>query len=69
MKVNSVIVDDDAFARMDLKKLLQEHFSDDIEVMADFDDPENAIKFIHDNNVKLVFLDIQMPGMNGFEML
>ncbi len=69
MKIKSVIVDDDAFARGELKELLVNQFSEDIELMSDFENPQLAINYIQSHAPQLIFLDIQMPLMTGFEML
>lgn len=42
---------------------------DNIELLISFHDPEKAISFLKQNPVDLVFLDIEMPKMSGFEML
>jgi len=69
MKISSVLIDDDGFARQELRVLLETNFGNDIHVLADFDNPVDAIRFINGHHPQLLFLDIQMPGMNGFEML
>jgi two-component system, LytTR family, response regulator len=69
MKIRSVIVDDDAFVRVELKGVIDEFLSTDVEIIADFDQPQTALPFITREKPDLLFLDIQMPGMNGFEML
>jgi len=42
---------------------------DNIEVLHLFTDPEEAFVFLQSNDVDIVFLDIEMPHMNGFELL
>lgn len=69
MSLKAVIVDDDDFVRQELKADLSQYFREEIEVLMDFADPELAIPFIKSQHPDLIFLDIQMPGMNGFEML
>jgi two-component system LytT family response regulator len=69
MKIECIIVDDDAFAREDLKRLLFSQFSDMVDLVAEFSMPEEAVDYIKRASPQLVFLDVQMPGMNGFEML
>ena len=37
-------------------------------VIAQFENPEEALLFVQENAVELAFLDIKMPGMNGIEL-
>ena len=67
MKLKTIIVDDERLARQELKSLLTKH--DEIEIIAEYGDPNEAIKGITELNPDLVFLDIQMPGKTGFELL
>lgn len=41
--------------------------TDDLDLIGSFNSPETAAKFIESNTVELIFLDIQMPGINGIE--
>src|SRR5439155_13083613 len=61
------IVDDEPLAVRRLENLLQELES--IEVVGTAIDPAVALKFLLNNSVDLLFLDIQMPGMTGFDLL
>lgn len=63
-----LIVEDEALARARLKKLLQ-NFKEDIEIIGEASDGEEGLKAIEELKPDLVFLDIQMPVLNGFEML
>ena len=67
MKLKTIIVDDERLARQELKSLLANHTQ--IEIIAEYGDPEEAIKGIAELNPDLLFLDIQMPGKTGFELL
>ncbi len=60
---NIVIVDDMKSARNILARLLSEY--DFINIIGSFSKPSEAIEFIKSNNVDLVFIDIEMPEMNG----
>lgn len=65
MKV--IIIDDERLAREELKSLLSQ-FSF-IEIVDEAKNPEEGIAKIKEHQPDLIFLDIQMPGMNGFDML
>ena len=65
--IRSIIVDDEKHSRASLKKLLK--FYPQIEVIDEAADGIAAIEKIEDQKPDLVFLDIQMPGINGFEVL
>ena len=54
-------------ARTELKKLLQEF--PEIEVIDEAANAEEGIEKIESHNPDLIFLDIQMPGKTGFDML
>ncbi len=61
------IVDDEHLAREIIKKYLSD--KDDIDVIAECSNGFDAVKEITEKKPDLVFLDIQMPKLNGFEML
>ncbi|HEX9740973.1 MAG TPA: response regulator [Ignavibacteriaceae bacterium] len=65
--MKAVIVDDEHLAREIIKKYLSD--KDDIEVVAECSNGFDAVKEITEKKPDLVFLDIQMPKLNGFEML
>lgn len=44
-------------------------FKEDIEVLATFTDPEEALIFLKKNTVDVIFLDIEMPTMDGFTFI
>ena len=67
MSIKTIIVDDERLARKELQSLLKNHSS--IEVIAEYGSPEEAIKGIEELKPDLLFLDIQMPGKTGFELL
>jgi two-component system LytT family response regulator len=62
-----IIIDDEQLARQLIKKYLED-FSD-IEVVAECENGFEGIKAIHEKKPDFIFLDIQMPKLNGFEML
>lgn len=65
--MKAVIVDDSRLARNELKRLLEDF--DKVIVCGEAADAEEAIETITQESPDLVFLDIQMPGKNGFELL
>ena len=67
MSVRTIIIDDERLARNELKKLLQE-FSE-IEVIDEAANVQEGIEKIEQHNPDLIFLDIQMPGKTGFDLL
>jgi two-component system LytT family response regulator len=67
MSVKTIIIDDERLARTELKKLLQEH--NDIEVVDEATNVEEGLEKIELHNPDLIFLDIQMPGKTGFDLL
>ncbi|HEY5465300.1 MAG TPA: response regulator [Hanamia sp.] len=65
MKV--IIIDDEPLARSIVKEYLQS--KSDVELVAECNDGFEGIKAIQQHQPDLIFLDIQMPKINGFEML
>ena len=67
MKIRAIIVDDEPLAR----NLLQEYLAayDQIEVVGEAADGEAAVTLINGEKPDLVFLDVQMPGANGFDVI
>lgn len=62
-----VIVDDEPLARSIVKEYLQKH--NNLELMQECGDGFEGMKAIQQHQPDLIFLDIQMPKINGFEML
>jgi two-component system LytT family response regulator len=67
MKTRTLIVDDEALARKNLLSLLEAEA--DFEIAGECADGRSAVKSIVTLEPDLVFLDVQMPGMTGFEVL
>ena len=65
--LRTIIVDDEALARRGLKHRLDQ--VDDVTIVAQARNGQEALKTIKQLQPDLVFLDIQMPGMGGFEVL
>ncbi len=66
-KLRVLIVEDEAPARDLIKAFLKDH--EDIELIGECDNGFDAVKMINGEHPDLVFLDIQMPKLNGFEMI
>jgi two-component system LytT family response regulator len=62
-----IIIDDEPLARSIIREYLQYH--PDFELIAECNDGFEGVKAIHQYQPDLIFLDIQMPKINGFEML
>lgn len=62
-----LIIDDERLARSELKRLLNDF--PDVEVIGEAANAKEGIEKIESLNPDLIFLDIQMPGQTGFEML
>jgi two-component system, LytTR family, response regulator len=66
-RIHAVIVDDEELARQILREYLAGHA--DIEVVAECANGFEAVKAVAEKKPDLVFLDIQMPKLDGFEVL
>ena len=66
-KIRIVVVDDDMAARSTIKRHLQQHPL--YEVAADFQDGRAALAWIRQNGVDILLCDMQMPSMDGLELL
>ena len=67
MKFKAIIVDDEPMARSFLERYCEKH--GDIEVSGSFDDSESALSFLKSNEIDILFLDVEMPGDTGFQLL
>ena len=67
MKVKAIIVDDEAPARSEMRYLLEK--VDDIEVLGEASTADEALKLMSAVCYDIAFLDIDMPGMSGLEMV
>lgn len=67
MSLSTIIVDDEPLARKGLAIRLRAH--DDINVIEQCSNGREALEAIRAYPVDLMFLDIQMPGLNGFQVL
>ncbi len=67
MPVKTILIDDERLARNELRKLLAEF--GDIEIVDEAGNVDEGIEKIETLNPDLIFLDIQMPGKTGFDLL
>ncbi len=65
--MRTIIIDDERLARAELNKMLRSF--PEIDVVDEASNAEEAIEKIASHQPELIFLDIQMPGKTGFEML
>jgi two-component system LytT family response regulator len=67
MSIRTLIVDDEKLARDKLRRLLGKE--SDIDIIGECSCGTDTVEFINQKDPELVFLDIQMPELNGFEVL
>ena len=67
MPLTAVIVDDEQLAREELKYLL--HSTENVEVVAEGSNGIEAVDLVIEHQPDVVFLDVQMPGLDGFAVL
>ena len=67
MNLNCIIIDDEPLARKGLKEYIAD--VDFLDLIGEFENSLKATELIARGEVQLLFLDIQMPKINGFEML
>ena len=65
--MKAIIIDDERLARKELTSLLEKH--KEIEIVAEAANADEAFDLINQHQPDLLFLDIQMPGKTGFELL
>ena len=67
IKLKAVIVEDSRLARNELKELIKVH--KEIEIIGEAENVDDAFKLINNTKPDLLFLDINMPEKDGFELL
>ncbi|KAB8155650.1 response regulator [Kordia sp. TARA_039_SRF] len=65
--MNCIIIDDEKLARTILKTLCDD--VDSLQVVGEFPNAMQAIKYLNENEVDLIFLDIHMPDFTGFDFV
>jgi len=63
--MNCIIVDDEPLARSEMRSLITE--ISNIDILGEFSNAPSALDFLKDNDVDLIFLDIEMPMVTGLE--
>src|SRR6266700_6968174 len=66
--VTAIIIDDEEHGRIALKKKLHDYCKD-IQLLGEAKNGEDGIRLIEKHKPGIVFLDIEMPRMDGFQML
>lgn len=66
-KLRSILIDDSSLQRTTISKMIQSHLS--LDLVAEFKNGIEAQREIKDLQVDLIFLDIEMPIVNGFEFI
>lgn len=66
MKIKCIVVEDERIAREGLQHYIEKY--DYLVLAGSFSNAQDALLFLNDNNISLVFLDIELPGIKGIEM-
>lgn len=66
-KLKTILVDDDAMSRKALSKVCTQ--IDKIDLLTECENGITALKFIKENEVDLILLDIEMPGLSGIDII
>jgi two-component system LytT family response regulator len=65
--LRALIIDDERLARSAMRRLLKAH--EDVEIVGEAADTEEALHAIRNSYPDVIFLDVEMPGSNGFDLL
>ena len=65
--MNCIIIDDDATARLIIKQLCNK--KEKLTIVEEFSSAIDAIKYLNETSVDLIFLDIHMPSFSGFDFI
>lgn len=68
MKIKAVIIDDEQHSIETLRWKI-ENYCPEVEVIATFDNPAAGVEYLSAQECELLFLDIEMPRLNGFDVL
>ncbi len=67
MKLKCIIVDDELMARKNLQRLVDQHSA--LELLGVFENAEDALLLLNEQEIDLLLLDVEMPGLSGFDLL
>ena len=67
MILTCLIIDDEFLARRSLERLCTRH--ENVAVLGSFDNAWSALRFLDQQPVDLLWLDVEMPGLSGFDLL
>ena len=67
MKLKCIVIDDSSLQRILMEKLIEDH--PNLSMSGSFSSAFEAKEFMDDNPIDLIFLDIEMPNLNGFEFI
>lgn len=65
--IKTLIIDDERLAREELKSLLKDY--EEIEIIAEAKNGKEGVKIINEHQPDLIFLDVDMPELSGFDLL
>jgi DNA-binding LytR/AlgR family response regulator len=65
--MNCIIIDDEEMARAIMGKMIES--TSQLNVLQEFSNAINAIKYLNQNEVDLIFLDVHMPDFTGFDFI
>lgn len=65
--IKTILIDDERLAREELKSMLKDF--EEIEVIAEAKNGKEGVQLINELNPDLIFLDVNMPGLSGFDLL
>ena len=66
--LTAIIIDDESSSRNALRQKLMNHCAE-VNIIAECENGEQGIKSIEEHKPDIIFLDVEMPRMNGFTML
>jgi two-component system LytT family response regulator len=66
---SAIIIDDQKEAIDSLSKMIAHFFNEDIKIIGTFESGEEAITFLSETESNLIFIDMEMPGLNGLETI